>query len=343
MRQNMTQDEIMLGNAAFSSKLNVIHHAHVDICGDLLAGVLLSQILYWFGADRNGKPRARIHKDGHLWIAKSRADWWDEIRITPKQYDRAVKILQGKQFVELRTMKFNGNPTTHIRIKPEHLNKAIDEWKYQQAAYAMADSAHDRMAVGYSPLGNNEMHQRGTTILPESQYLYNPMGNNDVSQMGISITETTAENTNENTAENTHTQRGEREPLTFDNIWSHYPKKVGRSKAHKAYVEALAQGANPYAVLVETVLFSQYIACTQEKEGIQWRYVPTGGVWFDEQRWNDETQLIGKHLGFDEAADYNRRVSEMKRLAKVAHATESMGERNGILKRINGLIELMPY
>ena len=97
----MTQEEIMLGNAAFSSKLNVIHHAYVDIAGDMVAGALLSQILYWFGADRNGRPRARIQKDGYLWIAKARGDWWEEIRITPKQYDRAAKILKEKNLIEL--------------------------------------------------------------------------------------------------------------------------------------------------------------------------------------------------------------------------------------------------
>ena len=153
----MTQEEIMLGNAAFTSNLNVIHHAYVDITGDLIAGALLGQILYWFGADRNGKPRARIQRDGHLWIAKARGDWWQEIRITPKQYDRAAKILVKAGYIELRTMKFRGNPTTHIRILSANLNKAIDNWKREQARAHMERENEKLVAVGFSPLGNNDL------------------------------------------------------------------------------------------------------------------------------------------------------------------------------------------
>lgn len=344
MQKDMTQEEIMLGNAAFGSKLNVIHHAYVDIAGDLLAGALLSQILYWFGADRNGRPRARIRKDGHLWIAKSRSDWWEEIRISPKQYDRAAKILQGKGYIELRTMKFNGNPTTHIRIISEQLNKAIDEWKRQQAALVMAREAANRAAVGYYPMGNNEMHHSATTMLTNGGYSYDPIGNMEVTQIGTTLTEITTETKKEITAESTHTQKkGACEPLAFDFIWSQYPKKIGRSKAQRAFDEAVSKGTNPYLVLVEVVLFAQYISSEQESGGIEWRYVPTGGVWFDEQRWNDDAQLITKKLDYLAGVDYMRNVSTMRKLAKAAHDLTDMSEKESALNEIKDLIAQMPY
>src|SRR5690242_11483311 len=67
--------------------------AYVDMAGDLVAGLVLSQIVYWHLPGRNGVTRLRISKDGEQWIAKKREDWYEEIRVTAKQLDRALKIL----------------------------------------------------------------------------------------------------------------------------------------------------------------------------------------------------------------------------------------------------------
>ena len=67
---------------------------YVDVSGDLIAGLLLSQIIYWHLPSKDGKSKLRVHKKDKTWLAKQRSDWWDEIRITPKQYDRAIgKVL----------------------------------------------------------------------------------------------------------------------------------------------------------------------------------------------------------------------------------------------------------
>lgn len=336
----LTQEEIMLGNAAFSSKLNVIHHAYVDMTGDLVAGALLSQILYWFGADRNGRPRARIQRDGHLWIAKARGDWWEEIRITPKQYDRAAKILKDKGFVELRTMKFAGNPTTHIRIISESLNKAIDDWKRSQALEHMRREREKLMAVGYSPFGNNEFDQRETPNYTDGKQGVYPNGDFDLPLTGRSYTETTTKTTQENTAKNTRTLEGVRALLSFDEIWNHYPKKTGRSKAQKAYEDAVAKGANAFAIFAEVVLFNQYTQNMIEREETEWRYIPTGGVWFTEERWRDETQLIGRALGYDDGLTFNKRALELRRLATLALEREQQAD---VLEHMHVIIAEMPY
>lgn len=338
----MTQEEIMLGNAAFTSKLNVVHHAYVDICGDMVAGALLSQILYWFGADRNGRPRARIQKDGYLWIAKARGDWWHEIRISPKQYDRAVKILQRCGFVELRTMKFNGNPTTHIRIISETLNQAIDNWKYQQALEHMERERQKLMAVGFSPFGDNETYQRGTPEYTNGEQGFQPMGQAELPNGGTSLTEITTENKKENIAENTRTSKEACELLSFNDVWEHYPKKTGRSKAQSAYEKALAKGANGFVIWVEVVLFNQHIQNAIERQATEWRYVPTGGTWFDESRWEDVTPLIGKYLDYDHGIEYMRQVKEMRRLATLAGESDQSGKQKA-LEKIKHLIAAMPY
>lgn len=113
----------------FAGKYNHTLHAYVDITGDLIEGTLLSQILYWFNPDKNGNLKVRILKDGYYWIAKQRKDWQDEIRITERQYDRAIKSLKDKGFVILSKYKFNSMPTIHIRPDYDNINKAVDKWK----------------------------------------------------------------------------------------------------------------------------------------------------------------------------------------------------------------------
>ena len=337
--KTMTHEQRALADAALANRLNVIHHVYVDITGDLVAGALLGQILYWFGADRNGRTRARIVKDGFYWIAKTRNDWWQEIRISPKQYDRAAKLLKDQGFIEIKTMKFNGNPTTHIRIIPHKLNEAIDGWKWERVKEAGLMAAELPDAVGFSPFGNNGIPETAITALTDGEEQDYPSGNFNVPETGISLTEITAENTKKNTAENTHTLGA---CIPFEKVWLHYPKKEARIKAQKAYDQAIAAGANSEQILVATVLYNQYISNELENKNIEWRYVPTGGTWFNESRWLDQIPSIGKNLGYDAGIEYNRMCAKLRTLAAQAE-TATDDERDAIRDSINALITALPY
>jgi len=93
-----------------------VKRCYVDIAGDLASGILLSQIIYWFLPDREGKLKLRIQREGEFWLAKSRTDWWDECRITKKQFDRAITVLRDKGLVTTKRFRFRGSPTVHIRL-----------------------------------------------------------------------------------------------------------------------------------------------------------------------------------------------------------------------------------
>lgn len=108
---------------------NHTQHMFIDITGDLISGTLLSQILYWFTKDKNGNSKVRIFKDGYYWIAKNRGDWYDEIRITKRQYDVAINLLLKKDFVKLAKYKYNSMPTIHIRPNYDAINLEIKKWK----------------------------------------------------------------------------------------------------------------------------------------------------------------------------------------------------------------------
>lgn len=93
---------------------------YVDMAqGDIVAGLVLSEIVYWYLPDRNGKTKLRVEHDGQHWIAAPRIEWWDRCRITPRQSDRALRTLKKEGLIATHVYKFNNNPTVHIRIVEE--------------------------------------------------------------------------------------------------------------------------------------------------------------------------------------------------------------------------------
>lgn len=142
--------------------------AYVDMADDLVAGLVLSQIVYWHLPGRDGVTRLRISRDGELWIAKRREDWWEEIRITVKQLDRALKILEKKNLVVTALYHFNDKPTKHVRLN----------WSIFVQTFSLS----------ILPKGQNGQ----ASILPKGQIAIYPKGK-------ILYTETTPETTEENT------------------------------------------------------------------------------------------------------------------------------------------------
>ncbi len=146
-----------------------VKRVYIDIVEDLVAGILLSQIIFWNLPNQEGKSKLRVKKDGELWLAKNREDWYEECRISVKQYDRASRILEKKGLIEKRIFKFNGNPTTHIKLNLDKITQCL-----------------------------SVIAERGITILPKGEEPYCRKGNNHIAERGRSITEITTEITTEN-------------------------------------------------------------------------------------------------------------------------------------------------
>lgn len=152
-----------------SVKCNHTQHMYIDITGDLIQGTLLARIMYWFAPDKNKKSKVRIFKDGYFWIAKQRRDWWDEIRITERQYDKAISELKKKGFVELAKYKFDSMPTIHIRPNYDNINTATEKWE-NELRKTIIEEYHDELQKSKNgnytlcnSLGNNTMCKTGIT------------------------------------------------------------------------------------------------------------------------------------------------------------------------------------
>ncbi len=188
-KQGLTKDEIDAKvEYLFRHSFNYTLHAYIDITGDLIAGTLLSQIMYWFSEGKNNGIKAGIYKDGHYWIAKRREDWMQEIRISKKQYDRAIKKLtcRGMELVEVRKYRFDGSQTTHIRPITENIDKKVAEWKNNLAQSLAQDNVG---CSGNFPKGKSELLQqvtdsapKGKSELPQQVTDSAPKGKSELSQ-----------------------------------------------------------------------------------------------------------------------------------------------------------------
>lgn len=97
---------------------------YIDMAGDLCAGLMLSQIVYYYLPGKDGRSKLRVSRDGHLWIAKRRDEWWDEIRLKPDAADTAIEKLRKKNLIVTALFKFAGAPTVHLRLNEDEFLKS---------------------------------------------------------------------------------------------------------------------------------------------------------------------------------------------------------------------------
>src|SRR5262245_7285860 len=109
-----------------------VKRAYIDITGDLAAGVLLSQIIYWYlpsktaGPIRLAESPGGVLYEGQWWLAKKRTEWWDECRLNARQFDYYSAILVKKGFITTRTAHFQGKPILHINLNLDRVIDAIE-------------------------------------------------------------------------------------------------------------------------------------------------------------------------------------------------------------------------
>ncbi|MFB7121691.1 conserved phage C-terminal domain-containing protein [Bacillus tropicus] len=175
----------------------MVRLAYVDITGDLIAGILLGQIVYWYMPNEQGKSKLRVKKNGEFWLAKSREDWKEEIRITPKQYDRAIKILIEKGFVEVKKFKFNGAPTNHIK------------------------------------LNISEVTERVKWILTFGEIPNSPLGEMELTETVNSLTETTTKITTLKDNMSSDPKERSKDCIPYKDIVSYLNEQAGKSFKHK--------------------------------------------------------------------------------------------------------------
>jgi hypothetical protein len=102
--------------------------SYVYMTGDLIAGLMLSSIIYWYLPTKNGEPnKLACNKYGHMWIVSARKDWWERCCITDQQAKRALNLLIKQGLIVKQIHRWAGIPTMHIRVVEDvFLKKMMD-------------------------------------------------------------------------------------------------------------------------------------------------------------------------------------------------------------------------
>jgi hypothetical protein len=265
---------------------------YIDIADDLIAGVLLSQIVYWFLPGKDGKTKLRVKKENHYWLVKGRKDWFSECRIRARQYDTAIGKLIQKGIVETRVYKFNGEPKTHVRILWNRflflLQKELEKLYFSPEASVDQKSIHREKA-----------YREGGTDTDDARFFYDcgiyESVNTDLQPGELKIAETVISLT-ESTTESTEKRKKEEEEYLPTSSYSIFQQELIeqclRRKIPRAEIlEILKElGEAPYTIYAllstfekvmkkyergEISCFSRYFVSVLLREQSRFEYVQT--------------------------------------------------------------------
>lgn len=76
--------------------------------GGAVAGLVLSQVLYWFMPDERGRPRARVVVDGSIWLAQTYLDWEAATALSEYQVRSVLQGLEARGILRLRKAMIPG-------------------------------------------------------------------------------------------------------------------------------------------------------------------------------------------------------------------------------------------
>ena len=109
--------------------------------GDHLTALMLSQMIYWWSPDKHGVSKLRVQVGSRLWLVKSHADWEAELGLSRRQSDRCLAKLKQLGLIQVEIHRFNGAPTTHIRL--------LENPAYSDCTY---------WSIPIAPAGANTLH-----------------------------------------------------------------------------------------------------------------------------------------------------------------------------------------
>ena len=199
---------------------------YVDIVDDLVAGILLSQIIYWYSpqksSDNKHANKLRVKRNGHMWIAKQRDEWYNEIRISTYQYDGAKERLIEQDLIEVKNLMFDGKKTQHIRLKEKNFLNAVKEYinkKDPKNADMTGSSKKPKTGLGKNHTPESEKTENG------NKKAINPgmTGSSEKPKTGVGKNQKPVSDTSSN---------NKKQPMNADMTGSSKKPKTGVGKNH---------------------------------------------------------------------------------------------------------------
>lgn len=168
-----------------------VQRIYIDITGEWYTALILDEIIFWTLPRKQKISGLRIWKDGVLWLAVSRSEWWERKRLSERQADRAIDKLIEQNLVIKKLFKFNNSPTVHLRLNipvffekyssaliqihpPENESDSIVKDiadLYEMMGFSNLPNGENGIPI--SPNGNTNL-PNGNTNLPNGEILNSP-------------------------------------------------------------------------------------------------------------------------------------------------------------------------
>jgi len=248
----------------------------MDVCDDIHTGMLLERILYWFMPNKDGSMKVKVVRNKNYWIVKTRQAWSDELRIKPRQYDKALRKLKDLGLIEVIYAAYgNARRVTHIRVNYEQIEKVRKEWKesyieQQEQKKAVYDEAEVKAAVAYE--------KAHSVFFKESEnYCEDIAETIKKAETDIELIEPAFEPTAEPTLIPTEKQEKakvvskdtmptEKPENSFEKLWNVYPNKMDKLQALNEYLKIRKQKTVSDDVIMESIKsYSEYVADTPKQ------------------------------------------------------------------------------
>jgi hypothetical protein len=143
----------------------VVRKEFITLTGSLEAGILLSQITYWFMPSTKGSSKLRVHRDGKWWLAKTRKDLAAECGLTEYQCKKAIAVLKAQKLIQIEGWMFNGFRTSHVWLDTVQLIAELG----QVSPHPSGETRHTGMAKYATPITettavdyDSEKHERAS-------------------------------------------------------------------------------------------------------------------------------------------------------------------------------------
>jgi hypothetical protein len=104
-----------------------VKRCYIRLAGDLVTGVLLSQIVFWHLPKKGGGDKLTVERNGSLWLAKARESWLAECCVTPRQVDRCLRELEKRGLIQTGVFRFGGLAMKHVRLDFAELRRQLSE------------------------------------------------------------------------------------------------------------------------------------------------------------------------------------------------------------------------
>lgn len=93
--------------------------------GSVVAGLVLSQAVYWFKPDYKGRARTRTVYAGELWLSLSYAEWEAACALSKYQISSALQALEAQGILRLRKVMHRNSPRVLVQLDADRLAELV--------------------------------------------------------------------------------------------------------------------------------------------------------------------------------------------------------------------------